>query len=384
MEKQGESSLNWLILRQFFKLESAGGIVLLLSAILALALDNSFCAPYYDSWRAMALHIPFGFFSFHLSMMAVVNDGLMTIFFLLVGFELKREWVFGDLADRSKVVLPAVAALGGMVVPAAIYIFLNWHHPATHAGWAIPVATDIAFALGVLSLFGRKIPLQLKLFLMLLAIFDDIGAIIIIAVFFSAKMSWLALGFSGAVIALLLLMVQQKIHSLLLWCAAGVLLWVSFLFLGVHPVVAGVVLGVMMPADKKLYFEKLLHPWVAFFIMPLFALMNAGVNMQKLTFASLQMPVLWGVIGGLFIGKPLGVGLASMLCLRAKWAHLPAGSSWQLFMGVAFLCGIGFTMSLFLGTLAFPSGSDSARLAVLIGSFASAVTGSLILFLQQR
>ncbi|MDX1900759.1 MAG: Na+/H+ antiporter NhaA [Gammaproteobacteria bacterium] len=367
-------------LRKFLQLESAGGIVLLLSAMIALVLDNSVSAPYYDHFRAAALHIPFGFFSLRLSTMGIVNDGLMTIFFLLIGLELKREWAYGELSDRKKVLLPALAALGGMLVPALIYFLLNRHQPHALAGWPIPVATDIAFALGVLSLFGRKIPLGLKLFLMLLAIFDDLGAVIIIAIFFSGTISPIACGLTAVVILMLCEMARRSVRSLWLWSTAGLLLWGAFFYLGVHPVVAGVLLGLIMPADSETRFEKILHPWVVFVIMPLFALMNAGVH---LGWNGLDHAVVLGVVAGLLLGKPLGVLLTSFLCIRARWAKLPAHTSWHLFVGVAFLCGIGFTMSLFLGTLAFPAGSDSVRLAVLVGSMASGLVGSFILLIKK-
>jgi len=370
-------------IKNFFRLESVGGIILLLATILALLFDNSFLETYYTALRNLSIKFSIGSFSAPVNFMLLINDGLMSLFFLIIGLELKREWTRGVLSDRKKIVLPFFAALGGMLVPAGIYLLFNWHNPSNFSGWVVPVATDIAFALGILSLFGKRIPIELKVFLMLLAIFDDVGAIILIAVFFSGNISLYALFFSGILFVTLILLARKNVSSLIVWLMTGLLLWICFLYLGIHPVVAGVLLGLIMPAknaaEPSAKLEKILQPWVTFLIMPLFAFMNAGVKLQNFSGHSADTFVMLGIIFGLLIGKPLGVLLTSYCLIKIKFARLPGKTTWQMFFGVASLCGIGFTMSLFLGALAFPSGSESVRLAVLIGSSLSGLLGCFLL-----
>jgi NhaA family Na+:H+ antiporter len=363
------------LLSRFLKLESASGIILFMMAVLALIWANSPLSFIHQQFIEKSLFW--------------INEGLMAIFFLLVGLELKRGFIEGHLARFSQVALPAFAAIGGMVLPALIYWGMNHSNALTVKGWATPVATDIAFALGVLSLFSRRMPVALKLFLMALAIFDDLGAIVLIALFYSHGLSYLPLLQAGVLLFFLYLFGRCAVHSLLPYLLIGLWLWLCLLHSGVHPTVAGVLLAFTVPARRDderspLYrLEQMLHPWVAYFIMPLFALANAGFSFNGLTWHSLTSTIVLGITLGLFFGKQLGVFLFSWLLVVCRLAKLPLKVSWLELYGVALLCGIGFTMSLFLGTLSFQSGHAihlaEVRLGVILGSILSGLMGAMVL-----
>lgn len=372
--------------RDFLKLELAGSVVLFLAALLAIALNNSPFAENYQAVFQSPIKIGIGFWHFDQPVLFWINECLMTLFFLLVGLELKREFLVGELKGSTKIILPGIAAFGGMLIPAIIYSLFNLSLP-TLKGWAIPVATDIAFALGVLSLFGRRVPLGLKLFLMALAIFDDLGAIIIIAIYHTHAMSYPYL--LGAVMVLLILFVLNRlnIRSLWLYMLIGIALWFCVLQSGIHATIAGVLLALMVPikgTPMKTALEEELHPWVAFGVMPLFALANAGLSFNGLDINYLVDPLVLGIVAGLFLGKQLGVFSFAGLLIKMGWAKLPKQSSWLELYGVACLCGIGFTMSLFLGTLAFQEDNSiyliKVRLSVLLASVISGLVGAVILY----
>jgi NhaA family Na+:H+ antiporter len=317
-----------------------------------------------------------------------INEGLMAIFFLVVGLELKRGFLEGQLSQLSQVLLPLVAAIGGMVVPALIYCLVNQGNPDTLRGWATPVATDIAFSLGVLSLFGQRVPTSLKLFLLMLAIFDDVGAILIIALFYSSGMSYLWLGAAVAFIFVLVLFHVLAVKRLSFYLLVGVLLWVCILHSGIHPAITGVVLALAVPNDgnrKRSLLHKLettLHPYVAYGIMPLFALANAGISLEGVSLNTFTEVVVLGIILGLFIGKQLGIFVFSWCLIQLGVAKLPEKSSWVSLYGVALLCGIGFTMSLFLGTLSFENATNylaEVKLGVITGSILSGLIGAMVL-----
>lgn len=316
-----------------------------------------------------------------------INEGLMAIFFFVVGLELKRGILDGQLSQPSQVVLPAVAAIGGMIVPVMIYVAINRGDVATLKGWATPVATDIAFALGVLSLFGRRISAGLKLFLLMLAIFDDIGAIFIIAFFYSSSLSCGWLIGSGALLAVLITLNLRSVMQTTPYVVLGVLLWFTFLKSGIHPTLAGILLAFTIPGRPREIsplrrLEQWAHPWVAYFIMPIFALANAGFPVTGITVETLASGVTLGIAVGLFVGKQLGVFLFSSILIKSGFAKLPEKSSWLSLYGVSLLCGIGFTMSLFLGTLSFAETGNhltEVRLGVFIGSILSGLIGGIVL-----
>lgn len=378
-------------IRKFLQLEAAGGIILFLAAVAAFLISNSPLSDFYQRFFQMHLAIQLGSISFSKSLLFWINEGLMAIFFLLIGLELKREFVEGELAEVNKVILPGVAALGGMVFPAFIYLVFNFG-AVTAKGWAIPVATDIAFALGVLSLAGKKIPHSLKLFLMTLAIFDDLGAIIIIAVHHTKSLSWTSIILAGFIIVVLFSLNRIGSRKLFPYLILGVFLWLSVLKSGVHATIAGVILALMIPATHKKksdhstplhYLERRLHPLVAYLILPLFAFANAGVNLKGVSLSIFGDPLVIGIIAGLFLGKQFGVLASTFALVRLGWAKIPTGADWLQIYGVACVCGIGFTMSLFLGTLAF---SDSpslyiieVQIGVLSGSMLSGIVGFALL-----
>lgn len=318
-----------------------------------------------------------------------INEGLMSVFFLLVGLELKREFVEGELSKTKNILLPGVAALGGMLIPAGIYFMLNFQDALAAKGWAIPVATDIAFALGVLSLLGRRIPHSLKMFLMALAIFDDVGAIIIIAIVHTKALSLISFGCAGFLVCVLWMLNKRNVFRLTPYLILGFLLWISVLKSGVHATVAGVILGFVIPIGKKThssplyYLERYLHPWVAYFVLPLFAFANAGVSLQGLSLSVLADTMVIGIVLGLFLGKQCGVLGFTWCMVRWGGAPLPVATSWLQLYGVAVLCGIGFTMSLFLGGLAFEQESLSflmkVKIGVLLGSVLSGIWGVVVL-----
>ena len=376
-------------LRAFLKSESAGGLLLMGSAALALIVANSPLAEGYFH----ALHTYVG----GLSIGHWVNDGLMAVFFLLVGLEIKREVVDGELSTWSRRVLPGVAALGGMVVPALIYIAVNHGTPANLRGWAIPAATDIAFALGVLSLLGPRVPASLKVFLAALAIIDDLGAILIIAIFYTDHLTLWALGGAGVALGVLIAMNRLKVSSLWPYLLVGAVLWFLFLKSGVHATLAGVILAMTIPISKSpaspddahspLHrLEHGLAPWVAYLVVPVFGFANAGVALGQVGLGELTAPATLGAALGLFLGKPLGVGLFCLAAIKLGWAQKPSGASGMQLFGVSALCGIGFTMSLFINNLAFkaPVLQDETKIGVLAGSVLSALLGWLVFSLARK
>ena len=369
--------------QRFTESEASGGLVLMASAALALIAANSPLAHDY----ARVMHEPLA----GLDLLHWINDGLMAFFFLLVGLEIKREMVEGQLDTWPRRALPLIAALGGMAVPALIFMAINLPHPENWRGWAIPTATDIAFSLGVLSLFGSRVPSSLKVFLTSLAIIDDLGAIVIIATFYASDLSFAALGVSALAAATLYGLNRRGEMRLLPYALIGVLLWGAMLFSGIHASLAGVVLAMAIPvgAPSKLdgvqsplhRLERMLAPWVAFLVLPIFGFANAGVSLADTGHTSLFSPLALGVICGLLFGKQIGILGSIYLSEKLGIAALPAGASWRQIYGVAILCGIGFTMSLFVGLLAFADLEREAvvKLAVLVGSLLSAILGAVVL-----
>jgi NhaA family Na+:H+ antiporter len=382
LNNQKESPRALAILASFLASESAGGIVLMGAALAAIIVANSPMASLYFA----ALHSVWGGLSIELW----INDGLMAIFFLMVGLEIKREVLAGGLASWGQRALPGFAAAGGMLVPALIYVAINRGTAETLSGWAIPAATDIAFALGVLSLLGKRVPTSLKIFLAALAILDDLGAVTIIALFYSTGLNLPMLGASFATLAVLIIMNRMGVQRLLPYLLLGLLLWFFVLQSGVHATLAGVALALCIPLGTRqeearsplLFLEEKMHYWVAFAVVPVFGFANAGVSLTGITLGNLVDPVPLGVALGLFIGKQIGVFVAAALAIRSGLAKLPEGSNWMQMYGVALLCGIGFTMSLFIGNLAFPGAPhliDEVKVGVLMGSILSAVVGVLLL-----
>ncbi len=381
-------------IREFLRHEAAGGIVLLAAAALAFALTNSPLAAAYQDFFELHLTLKLGDFGLDKSLGHWISDGLMAIFFFLVGLEIKRELIEGELSSPRQAALPAIAAIGGMAAPAAIYVLLNAQTPETLAGWAIPAATDIAFAMGVVSLLGNRVPESLKIFLLALAIIDDLGAIIVIAIFYTADLSLLALGLASIGIAILIVMNRLKVQSLAAYILVGLYVWACVLELGVHATLAGTVVGLCIPLrSERGEAHSLakrcihaLHPWVAFAIMPAFAFANAGVSLAGLSLQTIVSPITLGVALGLFIGKQVGVMAAVALARLCGLARLPEGAGWSQTYGVAILTGIGFTMSLFIGGLAFPGTEHivEMRLGVIGGSILSAVCGLVVLLLVTR
>jgi Na+:H+ antiporter, NhaA family len=385
-------------IREFLRHEAAGGIVLLAAAVLAFILTNSPFAGLYQQFFELHLTVKMGDLGLDKSLGHWINDGLMAIFFFLVGLEIKRELIEGELSSPRQAALPAIAAIGGMAAPAAFYLLFNAATPETLGGWAIPAATDIAFAMGVVSLLGNRVPESLKIFLLALAIIDDLGAIIVIAIFYTADLSLLALGLAAIGIAVLIAMNRLKVQSLAAYVLVGLYVWACVLESGVHATLAGTIVGLCVPLrsahgaplDEEHSLAKrcihALHPWVAFAIMPAFAFANAGVSLAGLTLETIAAPVTLGVALGLFIGKQVGVMAAVALARLSNIARLPEGAGWGETYGVAILTGIGFTMSLFIGGLAFP-GIDhivEMRLGVIGGSILSAASGLVVLILATR
>jgi Na+:H+ antiporter, NhaA family len=372
-------------LRDFLNSEAAGGLVLMAVALLALGVANSPLATGYFG--------VLGIYVLGLSVLHWINDGLMAVFFLLVGLEIKREMLDGQLSTWPRRALPGIAAIGGMAVPAAIYVAFNAGDAAAMRGWAIPTATDIAFALGVLALLGPRIPVSLKLFLTALAILDDLGAVAIIAIFYTADVAASMIVLAALTLALLAGLNRLGVARLWPYGLLGIALWYFVLRSGVHATIAGVALALTIPlrpshakpdaADSPLHrLEHLLQPWVAFAIVPIFGFANAGVSFAGLDAATLVGPVPVGIALGLFVGKQLGVFVFAWAAIRAGLADVPSNASWTQLYGVALLCGIGFTMSLFIGLLAFPASpdlSDATKIGVLAGSLASALGGALLL-----
>jgi Na+:H+ antiporter, NhaA family len=375
-------------LRRLFRSEAASGIVLMLASALALVLANSSMAGIYDLLLSLRGSVRIGSFGIEKPLLLWINDGLMAIFFLLVGLEIKRELLAGQLSDRRRAILPAAAAIGGMVVPALIYLALTWRVLGAAAGWAIPSATDIAFSLGVMALLGNRVPSELKVFLTALAIIDDLGAIVVIAIFYTDELSLLSLELAGAAVAVLVVMNLAGVRKLVWYALVGLLLWVFVLKSGVHATLAGVALALAIPFETKsgegsplTRVEHDLAPWVAFGILPVFGFANAGLSFAGLSLSSVLEPVPLAIAAGLFFGKQIGVFATATLVVLAGWAELPANTGWAALYGTSILTGIGFTMSLFIGTLAFGySDAESAmRLGVLVGSTLSAMIGAAVL-----
>ncbi|CUJ58057.1 Sodium/proton antiporter nhaA [Achromobacter xylosoxidans] len=379
-------------LQAFLRSEALGGYVLMLAAVVALVIANSPLAPYYFEALGAKLGFQAGPVILKESVLHWINDGLMAVFFLLVGLEIKREVLDGQLRGAARIVLPGIAALGGMAMPALIYVLVNLGSPDTLRGWAIPAATDIAFALGILALLGSRVPTSLKVFLTALAILDDLGAIVIIALFYTSELNLFALAMAGALLACLVCLNRAGVLRLAPYLLIGVVLWYFVLKSGVHATLAGVALALTIPlrpqnqghagAHSPLHaLEHALHKPVALLIVPLFGFANAGVSFAGMGLSSLAQPVPLGVALGLFLGKQLGVFGFAWLAIRSGIASLPRHASFTQLYGVALLCGIGFTMSLFIGALAFtdPAAVDATKIGVLTGSLASAVAGFLLL-----
>lgn len=378
-------------IKDFLKLESASGMLLLFFATVAIVLANTPFSDLYFNFLEMPVSIQIGLFSIHKPLIMWVNDGFMAVFFTLVGLEVKRELLVGALSSYQRAIFPAIGAVGGMVVPALIYWVMNANIPEHHSGWAIPMATDIAFALGVLALLGKRVPFALKIFLLALAIIDDLGAIVVIAIFFSNDLSTTALVSAGIAIVALVVLNRMKVSALCAYIAVGVVLWASVLKSGVHATLAGVIIGFCIPlkgknGEEPLHdFEHMLAPWCSFIILPLFAFCNAGVTLSGMGVSSFTSPLTLGVAFGLVIGKALGVFSFSYLAVKLGIAKLSEGINFKQIFAISVLCGIGFTMSMFLAGLAF-GGEETdgkfmslARLGILMGSFISAIAGYFLL-----
>tara|TARA_Y100000996_G_scaffold401293_1_gene372087 strand:- start:1226 stop:2398 length:1173 start_codon:yes stop_codon:yes gene_type:complete len=375
----------------FFKLEAASGLVLLFAAIIALLISNSIFSDLYFSTLEEYLFIGINDFGLKLSVLHWINDALMAIFFFFVTLEIKREFLQGELSNIKQALLPIIAAVGGMLVPALFYIFINYGDSETLNGWAIPSATDIAFSLGVLSLLGKRVPLSLKVFLTALAIIDDLGAIVIIALFYSGDLSIKYLILMLLAFIVLLIINKFNIKKFLPYLIVGLFLWDFTHNSGIHATIAGVLLAMTIPHRKKekdfsllIKIEHAVSPYVAFGIMPLFAFANAGVSLEGLSFNSLLDKVPLGILLGLFVGKQLGVFIFSYISIKTKIAQMPTNSNWFNFYGVGVLTGIGFTMSLFVGNLAFVDNiqyMDGVKIGVLTGSLLSTLLGYFLILL---
>lgn len=378
-------------LRDFLKQESAAGVLLLIAAAAAIGMANSPLSGVYDASQDLPMEVRIGALQIEKPLLLWINDGLMAIFFLLVGLEIKRELLEGELSQLRQVLFPAFAAMGGMAVPAAIYVWINRDDPSLLRGWAIPAATDIAFALGVLALLGKRVPEALTVFLMTVAVLDDLGAIVIIALFYSGELSWAAHGVALLATLVLIAMNLRGVNRVAPYVLVGVVLWIAVLKSGVHATLAGVVLAFTIPlhpparggASLLKRLEEDLHGVVAFGILPLFAFANAGVALGGLMPATFREPLGLGIAAGLVIGKPLGVLSAAALATVLGVARPPEGIRWPHLAGAGMLCGIGFTMSLFIGSLAFGHASAAydtqIRLGILGGSLVSAAAGYALL-----
>ncbi len=382
----------------FFKLEAASGLVLLFAAIIALFVSNSELASIYYDILNSYFALGFGEFKLKLSVLHWINDVLMAIFFFLVSLEIKREFIQGELSNPKQASLPIIAAVGGMLVPALIYVAINFGNSETLKGWAIPSATDIAFSLGVLSLLGKRVPISLKVFLTALAIIDDLGAIVIIAFFYSGKIQAMYLILMLVSIIILIIFNRLNIRSFIPYLIVGIFLWDFTHSSGIHATIAGVLLALTIPhKDKKnesshknsmlIKLEHTISPYVAFGIMPIFAFANAGVSLEGLSIATLMNPVPLGILCGLFFGKQFGVFIFSYVSIKLKFAEMPNDSDWLKLYGVGVLTGIGFTMSLFVGNLAFVDTTQylsGVKIGVLLGSLASTLFGYMLILLSKK
>ena len=378
----------------FFKLEAASGLILLIAAIFALLISNSYLSDFYFQSLEKYLFIGVNEFGLKLSVHHWINDALMAVFFFFVTLEIKREFIQGELSNIKQALLPIIGAVGGMLVPALFYIFINWGNEATMNGWAIPSATDIAFSLGILSLLGSRVPISLKIFLTALAIIDDLGAILIIAFFYSGELSIPYLSLILISYIFLLILNKFSIKVFTPYFIIGLFMWYFTYKSGIHATIAGVLLASVIPhriKDKDfsllVKIEHAISPYVAFMIMPLFAFANAGVNLEGLSMSSLMAPVPFGILCGLFFGKQIGVMLFSYISIKFKFAEAPNNSNWVSLYGVSVLTGIGFTMSLFVGNLAFVDDTqyiDGVKIGVLTGSLLSTVFGYILLLVSVK
>ena len=378
------------LIQRFLKLESSGGILLLFSAAVAMLLANSPLSSQYNDFLNLPVSLQIGSFSINKTLIHWINDGFMAVFFVLVGMEVKKELFEGALSSYQQAIFPAIAAVGGMIVPALVYWFITKQDPSLANGWAIPMATDIAFALGIMALLSKQVPLPLKIFLLALAIIDDLGAIVVIALFFSHELSVQALIFSGISILTLVLLNRFRVSALCAYMVIGAILWASVLKSGVHATLAGVIIGFCIPlkgkkGERPLHdFEHILAPWSSFVILPLFAFANAGVSFDGIDVSMISSPLLLAIACGLIIGKPVGVFGFSYISVKLGLAKLPDGINFKQIFAVAVLCGIGFTMSMFLASLAFDADAGESvntlsRLGILLGSTISATLGYLFL-----
>ena len=381
-------------MQDFLRLESSAGLLLIAAAVLAMIASNTALAAGYDGLLSTMVAIQVGSYDITKPLLLWINDGLMAVFFFLVGLEIKREVLEGELSTMEKASLPIFAAIGGMAAPALIYAAFNWNNPETAAGWAIPAATDIAFALGFLALAAARAPVSLKILLLAIAIIDDLGAIAIIALFYTANLSVSALAVAAIGVAALFVLNRCGVKGITPYALIGAVIWVCVLKSGVHATLAGVVTALFIPIAAKRAdgqsplhrAEHDLHPWVAFMVLPIFAFANAGLSFDGITLSALLEPAPLGIALGLFIGKPLGVLGMSYLATRMGLARLPADITWAQLAGVAWLTGVGFTMSLFIGGLAFDSAAllNEVRLGVIAGSMASAIAGCAVIAAASR
>jgi len=382
------------VFKWFFKLEAASGLILLISAVLALIISNSTYSSLY--FEVLEKYLFFGINSFGIKMSVIhwINDALMAAFFFFVTLEIKREFIQGELSNRKQALLPIIAATGGMLVPALIYVYINFQNSEALNGWAIPSATDIAFSLGVLSLLGSRVPLSLKVFLTALAIIDDLGAIVIIAFFYSGDLSIIYLTLLFFTFIALLILNKLNIKKFFPYLVLGLILWFFTHESGIHATISGVLLATVIPHRKKekdfsllIKIEHKISPYVAFGIMPLFALANAGVSLNGINLNSLLSPVPLGIVLGLFVGKQIGVFLFSFISIKLKIAQMPNNSNWVSLYGVGILTGIGFTMSLFIGNLAFVDNTqyiDGVKIGVLAGSLLSTLVGYFLILMTTK
>ncbi|WP_337025437.1 Na+/H+ antiporter NhaA [Pantoea anthophila] len=383
------------LLRSFIESDASNGMILILAAVAAMILANTAAtAEGYQALLNEPVQIRFGALDISKNLLLWINDALMALFFLLIGLEVKRELRVGELASREKAIFPVIAALGGMALPALIFLAFNHGDGIARNGWAIPTATDIAFALGVLALLGSRVPAALKVFLMALAIIDDLGAIVIIALFYTSGLSMLSLGVAAAAIVVLALLNYFNVRKISIYILVGIVLWTAVLKSGVHATLAGVIVGFFVPLEKREGHspaEHLAHglmPWVNWLILPLFAFANAGISLAGITLGDILSPEPAGIIFGLLIGKPLGITLFCWLAVRLRLAVLPGGTTIRDIMAIGVLCGIGFTMSIFISSLAFDAAHEQlvtfSMLGILTGSLLSAVLGYSLLRVRLR
>ncbi len=385
-------------IRKFLKTESSSGVLLIIFSLLAIILSNSDFSNLYYSVKNTYLSIKIDEFIIKETVHHWVNDGLMAIFFFVIGLELKREMINGQLSTFSKVLLPGIAAVGGMAVPAIIYIFINKDQPLAMAGWAIPTATDIAFSLAVLSVLGNRVPVSLKIFLLSLAIIDDLGAVMVIALYYTAEISYIYLLYALATFLILMVINLFSVRIISIYILLGLFLWYFILHSGVHTTIAGVILAATIPFSVKKtnhsplrYLEEKLHTFSGFIILPLFAFFNADIDLNSISFASLSNTVPMGIMLGLLLGKPIGITLLTYISIKFKLCNLPSNMTIYDILGVSFLCGIGFTMSLFINALAFPEsaavasfGQEYSKSGIFFGSILSGIIGYIILKIRLK